>query len=1290
MSRRRAIEANPPDRFGRRARVVALFLAAAFLPRGVAVAEPASGSSDWIRDFQFDPADPCGASVASGVSRGTVGALPSIEVAPARVGRALVRASVPFAPAALPEGLGIEARVEAGGSGDAVAASVIADVRPLTFHPGTPRSVRRAFVTFVHDFADLAPRRVELSLAEARSDHDTALYAAGARGEVVALEADSEGAVERAWNGRRARLSAEGASLLSSDGAPIWTARAIGPGASPTALRGEVIEASDSYLWMRLLADDPAWPRIVELRLDALGRARLEIAWQRIGDGDATAPDLGWEIGGARWVHDPAGPDPASSDPAGLVVRSADGALAADFPEAARDLRGRVEIAETGALRFFRCLASEAVPFQSRAWRRAAIRIAPDLDASSGAGDIEVRIAPEAFDAAYGRGVAPDLSTWPLLQELDRYTRDALVASACVGDDAGNVTGYNRGAARAGAYGMNRLNHCPAIFEHGLRSGDARLPRLGADWCRNMHDLSIWWGEKGFGGTRYNNAVAAGDRTHEGDANFMWRTNGDSNFCTKGYDAFLLAWEETGEPWALAALRAQVAYAREHVHCDRGEMRNIGDVSDFMRLHRWTGRAEHLDEATRLFAQLRSKLSTDDLFSQGGQPLEPESEHPFLDDDQVGYAHPFKKPYILGYALTGLPDLLRAKPDEPKLRDVVRAVADFLAATVDPAGGWRYPHPRSTATLIGQGIEHAAQIANAAEILEARGEPIGNLLDAIETVLRARVMGFERTGTILSGLGGWEAATGSIPEGGVGELYARPEDRDASRARDYAEGNAGAGSAPPDGLAHWDRALSFYLERRPAERLFHAGPELRQVLERLPARADDGRNGRDGRNGPDGRNQVEEAGPSGPSSPSGPSGVPGVRADLPSFAADRIARMTFPLSRESSRDAPFDAWRARARAALLDSLGDPPPRATFAPEVLEVQRRDGYEARRIVFNVSGDCRVPAYLLVPDGAPRGLPAVLALHDHGARFSIGKEKVVRPFGEGARGGVLEDARAWVEECYGGRWFGDELARRGFVVLAVDALYWGERGRAERLEAMPVDDDADETSAHPPLDPARAMELARADYEHQQALGANLLQLGMSWAGVILWDDLRSAEFLRSLPEVDPARVGAMGLSMGAFRAWNLSAATDSIRAAAAICWMGDTPTLSSPGNNQTRGQSAFSMLQPGIRRLLDYPDVASIAAPKPALFFHGTRDPLFPNEGVEACYAKLRATWADGTGARLSATREAGSGRSDADDGNGGSRLVTRAWGRPHVFDVEMQDAAIDWMARELAAPGFDRP
>ena len=71
--------------------------------------------------------------------------------------------------------------------------------------------------------------------------------------------------------------------------------------------------------------------------------------------------------------------------------------------------------------------------------------------------------------------------------------------------------------------------------------------------------------------------------------------------------------------------------------------------------------------------------------------------------------------------------------------------------------------------------------------------------------------------------------------------------------------------------------------------------------------------------------------------------------------------------------------------------------ASVDPEmaVLETERRDGYSCQLIEYQAVGPERVQAYLLVPDGASaeKPCPGLVLLHDHGARFDIGKEKLVR---------------------------------------------------------------------------------------------------------------------------------------------------------------------------------------------------------------------------------------------------------------------------------------------------------
>ncbi|MBI4557046.1 MAG: hypothetical protein HY706_05625, partial [Candidatus Hydrogenedentes bacterium] len=778
-------------------------------------AMPARSQSEaqrWAERFRFQ--EPLVES--SGVCTGKIGELPSLGVKPLSPGAHLVRVSIPFSPGAFPGELGLKVLSQG--------RETVPDVRVLAWHPGQPRSARRALITFPFTFEDVSQKSFTLALVD-RPDRVSHVP-----------ELDASGTWTVSLGNARATLSVSSVAISLDDGA-VWQATLIAPGISPDAPSPypEFIEAGENYLWVRLLVWDAHWPRILEARMDSLGTISVQAHVQRLEPGDGTAPDLGWEIVG------PGTANPIThqfTNGQSCTVKPS-GEKSLSFPVAHFYRRGSLVVSsenERTTVRYLRCSQDERVPFQHTAWRSAAFVVGKEGHTSRNAllePEIAIHIDATTLDALSHSDGNPDLVRWPTLDDLHEYTIAATKRSLLVGDDFGNVTSFQHGQP-AGVFGMNRLNHCPAIFREAERTGDPELRQVALLWCSNMYDLSLWWGDKeDFGGTRYNNANAAGQKDHEGDTTFMWRTNYASNFCTKGYDSFFYAYEETGDPRMAAALRAQIEYARQFVHTDRGECRNIGDVADFMNLYRCTGVPMYRDEALRLFRELRTKLSNGDLFSQGGQPIEPDP--PFINEDARGLQHPFAKPYIIGYALAGLPELLREFPNEPKLSDVVRAVADFLAESQDPAGGWRYPHPKSANQINGQSLEHAAQLCRAASVLEARGESVENLLDAIERMLQSWALTFERTGTVLSGLQGWESAAGLLTEGKtIYDLYQKPADRDS--ARDYTEGVISIGGAPPEGIVYLTEVLQCYLARRPAERLFHANVPLTSVLKRMEDR----------------------------------------------------------------------------------------------------------------------------------------------------------------------------------------------------------------------------------------------------------------------------------------------------------------------------------------------------------------------------------------------------------------------------------------------------------------------
>jgi dienelactone hydrolase len=310
-------------------------------------------------------------------------------------------------------------------------------------------------------------------------------------------------------------------------------------------------------------------------------------------------------------------------------------------------------------------------------------------------------------------------------------------------------------------------------------------------------------------------------------------------------------------------------------------------------------------------------------------------------------------------------------------------------------------------------------------------------------------------------------------------------------------------------------------------------------------------------------------------------------SSLPAWHPAALAALDFPLGWRPGADP--QTWRQRGRQAWLDCLIEPADPPDPVPRLIWTEQRSGYCLQEVELSLGPHRRGRIWLAKPKG-PGPFPAVLLLHDHGAMFQIGKEKLIRP---PAGHPKAELARVWMDKQYAGRALGDDLAAQGWVVAVADALGWGDRDCGA--------------------------------YENQQAVAANLFNLGSSWAGLIAAEDLAAAAWLAGLPEVDSARVGAMGHSMGGFRAMQLAALSPHISRAVAMGFLGTIAGLMQQGANRSRGQSAFATTHPGLSRRLDFPDLAALAAPKPLLMIHGQDDHLFPVELVQTAARRVAAVY-----------------------------------------------------------------
>lgn len=350
--------------------------------------------------------------------------------------------------------------------------------------------------------------------------------------------------------------------------------------------------------------------------------------------------------------------------------------------------------------------------------------------------------------------------------------------------------------------------------------------------------------------------------------------------------------------------------------------------------------------------------------------------------------------------------------------------------------------------------------------------------------------------------------------------------------------------------------------------------------------------------------------------------------EMPVFLDSIQASLTYPLAWRNDTTGDFEQWRRTARAKIFECMLEPPTVAAEpALELVAEERRDGYTAFKYMANISAWSRAAIYVLMPDG-PGTHPAVVALHDHGGHYSIGKEKMIRPFA--CDSAVVKDADAWAAQCYGGRYFGDYLASRGYAVISHDALLWGERGRREGPDG-------------------RALE----------RIAGNFLMLGRSLSGFMTYDDIAVTEILASLPGIDPQRIGAVGFSMGAYRSWMLAALSDRIKAQASVCWMTTTADQLSWAHGREKG--GHINLLPGLRRWLDYPDIASLAAPRAAYFINGASDKLFHPDGVAAAYGVMRDVY-----------------RSQSAD----TKFRGEIWPMPHDCGIAVQDSVAAFFDREL--------
>jgi dienelactone hydrolase len=379
--------------------------------------------------------------------------------------------------------------------------------------------------------------------------------------------------------------------------------------------------------------------------------------------------------------------------------------------------------------------------------------------------------------------------------------------------------------------------------------------------------------------------------------------------------------------------------------------------------------------------------------------------------------------------------------------------------------------------------------------------------------------------------------------------------------------------------------------------------------------------------------------------------------DLPNFQPmmEWLAREHAPrLSFLDPRWTDLEGWKATARPLLRERLSYNHKPLPLAADLVRREEREGFTVEVIRIHATPAYHIPARVLIPKNARGKRPAVLALHCHSGRYTWGHEKVLSSPGEPAdltEFRTSRDGRPWTET----------LVRRGYVVIVIDAFYFGERRlRVEDLEAgrvFPEVRDAFNTArAAKPGSPewTTATNRVCSFYEHHTA--KTITATGATWPGIHVWDEMRTVDYLLSRPDVDGARIGCVGLSGGGFRTAMAIAADPRIKAACVTGWMTE---FAHQLRNHVR--HTWMVFVPGLYPALDLPDAAALHAPGALLVQQCRKDTLYPMAGMQGAVDKLTRIYAKaGIPERFRGT----------------------FYDDIHAFRPAMQDEAFDWLDRWL--------
>lgn len=289
-------------------------------------------------------------------------------------------------------------------------------------------------------------------------------------------------------------------------------------------------------------------------------------------------------------------------------------------------------------------------------------------------------------------------------------------------------------------------------------------------------------------------------------------------------------------------------------------------------------------------------------------------------------------------------------------------------------------------------------------------------------------------------------------------------------------------------------------------------------------------------------------------------------------------KMTF--SATNRRQA--EAWQKRLRAKVTELVGGfPTTREPLRPVTLEVRDFPTYRREKVVYYTRPGMAMLAYLLTPKEGKAPHAAMICVPGHGR----GVDDII---GIDAKGQDRTDKAGYQHD------FALQAVEHGMAAVAIEPIGFGCR--------------------RDPITRKKGL----GNSACQPAAGAALL-FGETMIGWRVWDVMRTIDWIETRKELDPKRVGCMGISGGGTCTLFSSALEPRIRVAFVSGYL-----------NMFRDcilslSHCIDNYVPGILNWAEMYDVAGLIAPRPLFAESGDRDDIFPIEASKASFARVKKVY-----------------------------------------------------------------